>query len=44
MRATFRKLIEIKGITEEELFNNRLIIQFSDSPGAIWNGNKQYAF
>ncbi len=44
MRATFRKLIEIKGITEEEIFNNRHVIEFSDSPGAIWNGSKHYAF
>ena len=42
MRATFKKLEDISGITREELFNNRHILEFSDSHGAIWNGNKHY--
>ena len=44
MRSTFRKLTEINGITAEELFNNRHVMEFSDSQGGIWNGNKHYAF
>jgi hypothetical protein len=43
MRATFKKLRDISGITKEELFIDRHVIRFSNSQDAIWKGKQHFA-
>ena len=43
MRATFKKLRDISGITKEELYSDRHVVRFSNSQDAIWKGRKHFA-
>lgn len=43
MRATFKILKNMSGITKEELILDRHVIRFGNSRDALWKGKKRIA-